>query len=184
MENLEVLVRGVVMQNNPGGLGLPRSVSFLQGMELLWVVAVATIVLAVVSVTRVSVVSVGWTWGSKPGHVRVRVQSFASLADGAIVTAGGMFDAEILNCSADSSCSEDASISSDCVSERAEMLFIFDENGASLMTTTTLGQGQQQQHAPLNLCAPPEKVKHLSCAHIPQKTEHLGNSFENWVIAF
>lgn len=130
MENLEVLVRGfAISSSSPVGLGLPRSVSF-QGLELLWVVVVATIVLAVVSVSRVSVVTWGWSTNkSEGGHVRVRVH-------GAIVTAGGMFSAEIVNCSADS-CSEDASSSDECVAERAEMLFIFDQKGASLMATTT-----------------------------------------------
>lgn len=115
MENLDVLVRGVVMQNPGPGLEL---ISFRR-VELLWVAVVAMIVLALLSVKRVSIVRVGWTWGSKPGLVRVRVQSFSSMSD------IGMFDDELLNCSADS-CSEDASSSSsDDQSGTAEMVFIF-----------------------------------------------------------
>ena len=136
-------MRGLVMQNAGLGLG---SVSF-QGVQVLWVVVVATIVLALVSVTRVSYVSVGWTWGSKPGQVRVRVQSFSSLLEDGIVTASGMFSAEILNCSADS-CSEDAS-SSVSEPDAAEMVFFFEKKKNLLALPT-------QSSAPVR--AAPEKV--------------------------
>lgn len=139
MENLDLLMRGVAMQSSsssvrvgPGtGLGFSRSV---QGLELLWVGFIATLVLVVMSVTRgVSVMT--WGWSKSGSHVRVRVQSFASLADvGAIVTAGGMFSAEIVHSSSADSCSEDADESP--VSEHSEMVFYFDEKGASFTTTT------------------------------------------------
>jgi hypothetical protein len=157
MENLDLLVRGVAMQSSggvPGGLGFSRSVSF-QGLELLWVVFIATIVLAVMSVTRgVSVMT--WGWSKSGSHVRVRVQSFASLADGAIVTAGGMFSAEIVHSSSTDSCSEDADESP--VSERAEMLFYFDEKGASLMAHTTKHTAR----------LPPPSVKHVTRPVVPE----------------
>lgn len=111
-----MLVRGVVMQNPGLGLGF-GSINF-RGQEFLWVAVVATLVLAMLSMLRVSVVSVGWTWGSKPGHVCVRVQSFSSLSDIRI------FDEEILSRTSDS-CSKDASSSSDEQSKTAEMVFIF-----------------------------------------------------------
>lgn len=127
MENMDMLVRGVVMPGSGMGLG---SIGF-QGLEWAWVAIVATIVVMFVSAKRVSIVSVGWTWGAKPGQVRVRVHSFSSMSDGSIVAASGMFSAGIVNCSADS-CSEDASSSSDCASEAAskvaaEMVFIFEK---------------------------------------------------------
>ncbi len=134
MENpLEVL--GVLLQR---GAGSGMGVSF-HGLEWAWVAIVATIVIAFVSAKRVSIVSVGWTWGAKPGQVRLRVHSFSSMSDGSIVTASGMFSAELLNCSADS-CSEDASSSSvdGVVSETgaasklaAEMVFIFEKKTPS-----------------------------------------------------
>lgn len=128
---MDVLVRGVMVQ---GGRGM--GVSF-QGLEWAWVALLATIVIAFVSAKRVSIVSVGWTWGAKPGQVRVRVHSFSSMSDGSIVAASGMFSAGLLNCSADS-CSEDASSSSDgnVVSDTAgkvaaEMVFIFEKKTPS-----------------------------------------------------
>ncbi|KAG0624985.1 hypothetical protein M758_2G018800 [Ceratodon purpureus] len=137
MENMDVLV---MLQ---GGHG--TGVSF-RGLEWAWVAVVATIVIAFVSAKRVSIVSVGWTWGAKPGQVRVRVHSFSSMSDGSIVAASGMFSAELLNCSADS-CSEDASSSgSDVVSETAgkvaaEMVFIFEKKtpSATLLKQQTVG---------------------------------------------
>ncbi|KAG0612592.1 hypothetical protein M758_6G040100 [Ceratodon purpureus] len=163
MENMEVLVRGLVMQNAGLGLG---SVSF-QGVQVLWVVVVATIVLALVSVTRtVSYVSVGWTWGSKPGQVRVRVQSFSSLLEDGIVTASGMFSAEILNCSADS-CSEDAS-SSVSEPDAAEMVFFFEKKKNLLALPT-------QSSAPVR--AAPEKIVRKRSKSLDfQKTESLQRS--------
>lgn len=116
------------MLQNPGvGLG---SIRFL-GSEWVWVAILATVVIAVFSLTRVSVVSVGWSWGAKPGHVRLRLLSFSSMSDGSIVTASGMFSAKMLSCSSDS-CNEAASNSSTCASEAAskvaaEMFFIFEK---------------------------------------------------------
>ena len=136
MENtLEVL--GVVTTVLQGGAGGGMGVSF-HGVEWAWVAIVATIVIAFVSAKRVSIVSVGWTWGAKPGQVRVRVHSFSSMSDGSIVTASGMFSAELLSCSADS-CSEDASSSSDggggsdasAGKLAAEMVFIFEKKTPS-----------------------------------------------------
>lgn len=138
MENMDVLVRGVVMQNQGIGLGLIS----LASVEWAWVAVVATIVMAFVSVRRVSIFSVGLTWRGKPGQMRVQVQSFSSSLDGnCIVTARGMFSAGLVKSS-----EPEAEVSSECCGGSggaassnpgskvaAEMFFVFEKKTTSVV---------------------------------------------------
>lgn len=138
MENMDVLVRGVVMQNQGIGLGL---ISLASAEWAAWLAVVATIVMAFVSVRRVSIFSVGLTWRGKPGQMRVQVQSFSSSLNGnCIVTARGMFSAGLVKSS-----EPEAEVSSECCGGgggaasnpsskvAAEMFFVFEKKTTSVV---------------------------------------------------